>query len=248
MDYLKARELIFRGLNNMDEYFSIIPARGGSKRLPHKNILLLNNKPLIWYTIEASLKSKYIKETIVSTDSIEIINSIKSFDIKVIKRPKKLATDTAKTSDVIMHVLKNISTYPSYIVLLQPTSPLRTSTHIDAAIDFLKNKNADAVVSVCETDHNPLWCNTLPTDLSMKNFLIEEIRNKRSQELQKYYRINGAIYICKTTRFLEEKTLFLKDNIFAYIMKKEDSVDIDEKIDLIMAETLLKLNFKGKNN
>lgn len=98
----------------------------------------------------------------------------------------------------------------------------------------------DEIVSVCEMDHSPLWSNTLPQNRSMGNFLREEVLNKRSQDLEKYYRINGAIYICKTERLLKEKSFFLKDNIFAYQMDRKSSVDIDEEIDFRMAEVLKK--------
>jgi len=104
----------------------------------------------------------------------------------------------------------------------------------------LLSKNADAVVSVCEMDHSPLWANTLPEDLSMANFLHDDIKNKRSQDLPTYYRINGAIYIVNTNRFIREQTLFLSDNIFAYIMPQETSIDIDDYFDLMLVETILK--------
>ena len=104
---------------------------------------------------------------------------------------------------------------------------------------MLETKKADAVVSVCEMDHSPLWSNTLPKDLSMNDFIKEEVKNKRSQDLDKYYRLNGAIYICKIDKFLKENTLFLKNNIFAYIMDRKSSVDIDDEIDFKLAEVLI---------
>ncbi|MBD3799489.1 MAG: acylneuraminate cytidylyltransferase family protein, partial [Epsilonproteobacteria bacterium] len=110
---------------------------------------------------------------------------------------------------------------------------------INEAIELLENKNADAVVSVCEMDHSPLWSNTLPPDRCMSNFLKEEVLNKRSQDLETYFRINGAIYICETEKLLEGKSFFLKENIFAYIMDRENSIDIDEKIDFKMAEIMM---------
>jgi len=124
--------------------------------------------------------------------------------------------------------------------LLQPTSPLRNEKHIDEAIELLEVKNADAVVSVCEMNHSPLWSNTLPQDGNMKEFLRDEVLNKRSQDLEKYYRLNGAIYICQSDKLLENRGFFLKDNIFAYIMNRKSSIDIDEEIDLKVAEILIK--------
>lgn len=211
-------------------FLAIIPARGGSKRLPRKNVLDLAGKPLVAWTIEAGLKSKYIDQVIVTSEDEEIVNISQKFGADIIIRPENLANDTATTFDAIKHTVDNTSRF-DYIVLLQPTSPLRNEKHIDEAIELLITKHADAVISVCEMDHNPLWSNTLPEDGNMTNFLREEIKNKRSQDLPTYYHLNGAIYICKTEKLLDEKTFFLKDNIYGYFMDKKSSVDIDEEID-----------------
>ena len=194
---------------------------------------------MIAYSIEAGLQSKYIDKIVVSSDDEEILQISKKFGAETIKRPDYLAGDTATTFDAIKHTIENLEKY-EYIVLLQPTSPLRNSKHIDEAIELLKEKKASAVVSVCEMEHSPLWSNTLDDTLSMNNFLKDEVLNKRSQDLEKYYRLNGAIYICKTELLLKEKSFFLKENIFAYIMDRKSSVDIDEEIDFKMAEFFLK--------
>lgn len=225
------------------KFLAIIPARGGSKRLPRKNVLDLCGKPLITYTIEAALKSKYIDKVIVSSDDEEILNISKKNGADIIKRPIDLANDTATTFDTIKHTIDNFEKY-DYIVLLQPTSPLRNEKHIDEAIQLLEEKNADSIISVCEMDHSPLWSNTLPKDGNMSNFLKDEILNKRSQDLEKYYRLNGAIYICKTSKLLEEKSFILKKKIFAYIMDRKNSIDIDEKIDFHIAKILIKVKNK----
>ncbi len=219
-------------------FLAIIPARGGSKRLPRKNVLDLNGKPLIAWSIEAGLKSKYIDKLIVSSEDAEILNISKEFGALTLERPDELASDTATTFDTVKHVIENTNEY-DYIILLQPTSPLRTEKHIDQAIELLEIKNADAVVSVCEVDHSPLWSNTLPKDGNMSNFLKEDVLNKRSQDLEKYYRLNGAIYICNTKKLLEEKSFLIKENIFAYMMNREASIDIDEIIDFKIASFLL---------
>jgi len=219
-------------------FLAIIPARGGSKRLPRKNILNLCGKPLISYSIEAGLKSKYIDKVVVSSDDDEILEIAQKFGAKTIKRPPDLANDTSTTFDAIKHTIDNLEKY-DYIVLLQATSPLRTAKHINEAIELLEEKNANAVVSVCQMEHSPLWSNVLPKDGNMKDFLKDEVLNKRAQDLEKYYRLNGAIYICKTKKFLENKGFFLKENIFAYIMDRKNSVDIDEEIDFKLAEVLV---------
>jgi len=228
---------------NGKTFLAIIPARGGSKRLPNKNILPLAGKPMLVWTIESAIQSKYLDEIVLSTDSDDIIKVAGNYKIKTIKRPIELASDTAKTVDVVKHVIENIDKKYDFIVLLQPTSPLRTSTHIDEAIEQLIKLNADAIISVTETDHSPLWCNILPENLSMENFISEDIKHKRSQELPKFYRLNGAIYICKTEKLIEENTFFLKKNVYAYIMDKKSSIDIDEELDFKLAEIILKEKF-----
>lgn len=219
-------------------FLAIIPARGGSKRLPKKNILDLAGKPLIAWSIEAGLNSDLIDKVIVTSDDEKILKTSQGLGADTINRPDRLASDTATTFDAIKHTIENTHKY-DYVVLLQPTSPLRDENHIDEAIKLLVSKEADAVVSVCETDHSPLWSNTLPLDESLVGFLKDEVLNKRSQDLEKYYRLNGAIYICKTDRLLEEKTLFISDDIFAYTMDRKSSIDIDEKIDFDIAKVLM---------
>jgi len=221
-------------------YLAIIPARGGSKRLSNKNILNLSGKPLIAWSIEAALKSKYIDYIVVTSDSDKILEIARNYDVITIKRPDELASDTAKSIDVIKHVIENVDGKYDYLVLLQPTSPLRNEKHIDEAIELLDIKKADAIISVCEMEHSPLWSNTLPDDLSMKDFLRKDIKNKRSQDLPKYYRLNGAIYICKIDKLLKQNTLFLDENIYAYIMDRKSSVDIDDEVDFKLAEILIK--------
>lgn len=223
-------------------FLAIIPARGGSKRLPRKNLLDLCGKPLIAWSIEAGIKSKYLDAIVLSSDDSEILKIGEDYKIQTIKRPQKLASDIASSVDVVKHVIKNLESY-EYIVLLQPTSPLRDSSHIDEAIELLENKNADAIISVCEMDHSPLWSNTLNENLSMQDFLNKDVLQKRGQDLDKYYRLNGAIYICKTKRFIEESSFFLKKNIYAYVMDVQNSVDIDKRIDLESARLYMTNKF-----
>ena len=219
---------------------AIIPARGGSKRLPLKNVISLAGKPLIEWTIRAALETEKITNTIVTSDDDEILKISKNLGTSIIKRPKDLAQDDSTTFDTLKHTIENTIEEYDYILLLQATSPLRNSNHIKEAIELLESKSADAIISVCEVDHSPLWSNTLDKDKNMKNFLKKEVINKRSQDFEKYYRLNGAIYICKISKFLEEESFFLKNNTYAYVMKRENSIDIDEEIDLVIAEALIK--------
>ena len=222
-------------------FLAVIPARGGSKRLPGKNILDLCGKPIIAWSIEAGLNSSYIDKVVVSSDDDDILETAKRFKAEIIKRPKQLASDTTSSFEVVKHAIDNLESY-DYVVLLQPTSPLRNNQHINKAIEFLEEKKADSIISVCEVDHSPLWSNTLQEDFSMNTFIKEEAINKRSQDLEKYYRLNGAIYICEINKFLKEREFFLGENVYAFIMNREHSIDIDEKIDLEFARILASNN------
>ena len=231
------------------KFLAIIPARGGSKRLPRKNVLDLGGKPLIAWTIEAALGCSYIDEVVVTTDDDEIAEVAKKFGANVpFLRPAILASDTATSFDAIKHTIDfyrdELSKEFDFVVLLQPTSPLRDSRNIFEAIKLLEKKNADAIISVCKVDHSPLWMNILPVNTSMENFLRDEVKNVRSQDLPQNYRLNGALYICQTDKLLTEKSFFISTNIFAYIMSKETSVDIDDLFDHELAQCLLSSNSK----
>ena len=225
---------------------AIIPARGGSKRLPGKNTMELCGKPLVAWTIEAALGSKYIDRVIVSTDddNVVMISDKYGADIPLL-RPIELATDEATSIDVVLHLLTQLEHEGEeydYTILLQPTSPLRTTDDINKSIDLLKDRRSDAVISVCEVEHSPLWCNTISDDGDLSYFLKRSILNKRSQDLEQYYRLNGAIYLCSVERIREENTFFLSSNSVAYKMSQKRSVDIDNEIDFLLAESLFKLS------
>jgi len=220
----------------------LIPARGGSKGLPRKNIKILMGKPLIAWTIEQALASKYLDRVIVSTDDEEIATISKKYGAEIpFMRPKELATDEARGIDVILHTInwmeKNDKTY-DLIILLQPTVPLRSSEDIDKAIELLFSKKAKGILSVCEVEHHPYWSNTLPEDGCMKDFVEAEIMNKNRQELPTFYRLNGAIYIAYI-EYLKAQNGFFGENSYAYIMPKERSIDIDNEIDFKLAELLM---------
>ncbi len=227
------------------EILYIIPARGGSKGLPGKNIKLLAGKPMIAYSILAALNCKHKGIVLVSTDDEAIAAVAKSAGAEVpFLRPKELSDDTASTTDVIIHAIdyyKNKSVYFDLIVVLQPTSPLRISDDIDTAIALLNEKNATAIVSVCENEHHALWSNSLPENGSMKDFIREEIKGKNRQQLPKNYRLNGAIYVSKIDEFTKYKG-FIHEGTFAYIMPSSRSVDIDNEIDFKLAEILIANN------
>lgn len=223
--------------------FGLIPARGGSKRLPRKNVLPLAGKPLIAHSIEAALQSTFLERVIVSTDDREIADTALEHGADIpFLRPPELATDTASSLDVLIHALRalqaNGESY-DYLVELQPTSPLRSPADIDGAVRLLLEKQADAVISVCKTDHPPEWSNTLPSDGSLASFFRPGIRNTRSQDLPVSYRLNGAIYIFNCRRLLDTGSLDMDNNSYAYLMPRERSIDIDTDLDLRIAEAVL---------
>jgi len=223
---------------NRKKILAVVTARGGSKRLPNKNILDLGGKPLISWTIAEALKSNYIDELIVSTDSKTIAEVAEEYGANVpFMRPKELSDDAATSVSVLKHAIEALNREFDYIMLLQPTSPLRRVADIDTSIQMLSNETK-AVVSVTNVSHSPLWSNTLPADLSMKKFIRDEIKNKRSQDLPPYFRLNGAIYISEIDYF-NEINGFIGDLTKAYIMKEERSIDIDSKLDLDFCKLLL---------
>ena len=231
-------------MHNNINFLTIIPARGGSKRVPGKNIKLLHDKPLIAWTIEAALNCHHLNRVIVSTDDNNIAKIAIEYGAEVpFIRPALLAQDNSTTVDMVKHALKFYSSNQEtfdYVVLLQPTSPLRNSEHITEAIELLLKKKADAIISVCKVEHSPLWTNIIPKNGSLKSFINDDVKNVRSQDLDDYYRLNGAIYIVNVKRLFEENTLFLSENIFSYEMDTINSVDIDENIDFLYTEFLLK--------
>lgn len=218
----------------------LIPARGGSKRLPRKNVQMLAGKPLLAWTVDAARAARHLDRVILSTDDEEIAAIGRQHDAEVpFMRPAELASDTASSLDVVLHALRTLQDrgeHYDYVVILQPTSPLRTAADIDAAIELLLETRGDAVISVCETDHPPEWSNTLPPDRSMRQFYRPGIRDTRSQDLPKSYRLNGAIYIYDCARLLRTGSLQMDDSCYAYVMPRERSVDIDSEIDFEIAQ------------
>lgn len=220
---------------------AIIPARGGSKRLPGKNIKKLFGKPLIEWTIDSALKSKCFDKVIVSTDSVEIMEIAVHAGAEVpYLRPPELSTDTATTNDVITDVvdwLEQKGVEITTVMILQPTSPLRTEKDIEQAFELMYEKKAEAIVSVCKVEHPIQYCNILPDDLSLNNFIdLENI--KRSQDLPAFYRINGAIYLFNRS-YVSNISKIYSEGTYAYIMNNSNSIDIDEQIDFDFAEILM---------
>ncbi|WP_333860845.1 acylneuraminate cytidylyltransferase family protein [Clostridium sp.] len=223
-------------------FLAIIPARSGSKGIVDKNIKEMNDKPLMAYTIESCIRSKIFEDIIVSTDSKKYAKIAEKFGASVpFLRPKELSTDTASNHDVILHVLdkmKKIGKYYDYTVLLQPTSPLRNENHILESVDKLLSFNANSVVGMCEVDY-PSGINVILDSNMRLDFLFDDSKNRRRQDIKREYRINGAIYICRTSYFLKYKS-FYKEKSYPYIMDKISSIDIDDMYQFEFAKFILK--------
>lgn len=224
---------------------AIIPARSGSKGIKDKNVKMLNGKPLLAYSVEAAIKSGMFEEIMVTTDSEEYARIARECGAKVpFLRSTEQSSDTASSWDVVKEVLgsyKKMGREFDTVALLQPTSPLRTSEDILAGYKRMKEKDAKLVVAVCETDHSPLWSNTLNEDCSMVEFINPEVQSTPRQLLPIYYRINGALYIIDT-QHLEHVDNIYSYKSFAVVMDKRKSVDIDDELDFMLAENIMRMS------
>lgn len=227
------------------EVLAFIPARGGSKGVPRKNIKEFNGQPLIAWTIDAAKKSKYITKVLVSTEDQEIAEVSKSVGAEVpFLRPQELAQDHTPTMDVVMHSLDYLKQHfqytPNYVVLLQCTSPLRNENHIDEAIECILDKQGDAIVSVTEVEHTPFWMKKIDQEGYMEDFLAyDKQKYTRRQDFPKIYRINGAIYIAKTEKLLAYKDFEMEKSL-SYKMERISSIDIDSLDDFNLAQFYMK--------
>lgn len=223
---------------------SIIPARGGSKGIPHKNIMPILDKPLIAYSIEESQKSKYIDCTLVSTDDHEIKKVSLNYGASVpFLRPEELSSDSAKSIDVVLHGVEYFNIQGEkfdYVVLLQPTSPLRKAKDIDEAIELLLKKEGKSLVSVCESEDNPVLMRTIENEklVPIVKFGGSDLRR---QLLPKVYTFNGALYINQVDMLFREKT-FVNEETIPFIMDRYKSIDIDDILDAKLVEVILKEN------
>ncbi|TAN45249.1 MAG: acylneuraminate cytidylyltransferase family protein [Nitrospirae bacterium] len=219
---------------------AFIPARGGSKGIPKKNLALLNGKPLIQYTIEAAKKSRYINDIFVSSDDSEIIGFCESVGVSVpYRRPEELATDSSSIVDTLMHALDWMGKrkeLPYVIMLLQPTSPLRTANNIDEAVELFVSDGAESLISVHRMVEHPYEC--LKVAAGGWEYLVrpEKEAFRRQDYNEDFYYINGAIYIVKTDFFIREKKFVLENRTKLYIMPPEKGVDVDDALGLKKAE------------
>lgn len=218
---------------------SIIPARGDSKGIPMKNLIKLNKKPLLEYTVKASLESNLTTKTIVSTDNLKISDYALKLGAEVIKRPPKLSTDKMTIEPVIFHTLdvlkKKQNFIPDLIVLLQNTSPLRNSKHIDESIQLLLKKKYDSVFSAFKS-HYFLW-EMLPKGSKPINYSPKKRPNR--QEIRNQFIENGALFVTKYASFIKNACR-ISDKIGIYEMSEELSYQIDSEHDKNLIENILK--------
>ena len=236
---------------NGKEILGIIPARAGSKGLRHKNMKLFCGKPLISWTVEAALKSKYIDKVIVSTDSQDIAKIVNQYgELAPFIRPTFLSTDTALSIDVIRHVCEyskqQYSKEYDYIALLEPTSPLRETTDIDNAIFKLNTKNVSSVVGISKTEsQNPAFL----VKKNAKDFIswydTSQSIGIRRQEVDPIFYLEGSIYVSDRNKLFEENS-FYHDETIGYVMSKDKSLEIDDEFDFIMAEALMRHRIENK--
>ncbi|UCF61326.1 MAG: acylneuraminate cytidylyltransferase family protein [Anaerolineaceae bacterium] len=227
------------------EVLAIIPARGGSKGIPRKNIRLIAGKPLIHYTVETALKCQALNRVVVSTEDVEIADLVTGMGSEVLRRPEDLAQDDTPMVPVIQHALRSLAEdgyQPEIIVLLQPTAPLRQSEHIDDCLELISVTEINSIVSVSPVPAHfrPDWQFIISEGGELQTFSGRDLVGiqKRRQELSMTYTRNGAIYAVRREAFIECENL-LAPPCKAYIMANKYSVNIDTEEDFWIAERYL---------
>lgn len=223
-------------------YLAIVTARSGSKRLPGKNVMDLCGKPLFVWSVLAGRQCSKVAKTIVSTDSADYQDiALTAGAACPWLRSGELAADNTSSADVVKEVLHRLgdeATHYRGLVLLQPTSPLRSADDISAAIELRERQNAPAVVSVSEAECPPAWMGKIGDDLLMDDFVQPQYRGLRSQDLGTWYRLNGAVYVIGIEEFLAEHG-FMPRGTVAYCMPRARSIDVDTAFDFELARLLM---------
>lgn len=217
---------------------ALIPARGGSKGLPGKNILPVHGRPLLALTADAARAASALDRIVVSSDADSILAAARTCGVEAMRRPAELASDTATTVDVVLHAL---DAYPGHdvVVVLQPTSPLRSAADIDAALERFAASGAPACVSVCEAEQSPYWMYRLGERQTLLPLLDASVEATRRQDLPAVYVLNGAVYVADAA-WLRATRAFVGPGTVAHIMPAERSLDIDTLEDFRMLEAALR--------
>lgn len=223
-----------------DKVLAIIPARGGSKGVPRKNVRSVGGKPLIAWTVTSALAATTIDRIILSSDDAEIIETARQWGCEIpFIRPPDLATDTASMLDVIHHAVDHCGSGFEWVVLLQPTSPLRSPDDIDATVNACIQAHAPAAVTVTPSDKSPFWM-YFRGDSGLMKPILDDPRNLsyRRQDLPPAYALNGAVYVARRD-WLKGRTSFLSPETICHVMPRDRSIDIDTEFDISMLEAYL---------
>ena len=218
----------------------LIMARGGSKGLPRKNLREIGGKPLIAWSVEAGKQSQFIDRLILSSDDEEIIETVRQLECEIpFVRPESLATDASSPVDVIRHALESLPEKYDYLVLLQPTSPLRIASDIDRCVELCYQNKAPACVTIVESEKNPYWMYELQGDRRLEPVMSEAARIVRRQDLPKTYTLNGAVFVARADWIVDQDD-FLGPDTLGSEMPRVRSIDIDSETDLVVADAILK--------
>ena len=220
----------------------IITARGGSKGLPGKNIMQFNGRPLLYWTIIAAQRSKYLDGLIITTDCNEIAKIAEQFGCDVpFLRPKELAQDTSPSSVAIIHALESLRETYDYLTILEPTSPLREGKDIDQSIEIVVDKNLKSVLSVSKVEaHHPLFLFTKSGQNILSNYLAQDYKSLRRQDISPLYALDGNIYTVRTREYIQTGEVLFGDASFALLLEPWKEIEIDTKYDFIIAQALAK--------
>ena len=238
---------MFRG----QKVLAVIPARGGSKRLPEKNLRLIQGRPLVVKALDVARNSRFIDRGVLSTDDYRVAALAQEYGYSdTLMRPESLASDQATMTSVLLHVvgaLRDQGSEYGYLVLLQPTSPLREARHVDQGFVRILERSATGLLSVCLSEKPKEWLGSIGAEGSLNEFIRETNLDAQTQDLRPSYQINGAIYIVPVEQFLKYKSLFLPEGMVALIMDRSESIDIDYDHDFQLAEWLLQNQHSTKS-
>jgi len=217
---------------------ALILARGGSKEIPQKNIKLLKGKPLIGWTIEEALKASSPSSVVVSTDDEQIASVARRFGARVpFMRPSEISEDNTDSITSVMHSIQHLNEF-DWVLLLQPTSPLRSAKDIDGIVKLCLDKNSPSAVSICELNKNHNWFYKTDEFGKLKPIYLDKPKISIRQKLSKSFVLNGALYLARIS-WLKENSSFIGEETLGYEMSQETSVDIDTQLDWNWAEFLI---------
>ena len=211
----------------------VIPARGGSKGIPRKNLVPLGGEPLVVHTLRAAAAARLLDAVVVSTDDTDIAAVARTHGVEVVERPAALARDDSPTEDALIHAVETLGVEPEYVVTLEPTSPLRTGRLIDRCLELAYRERADAVVTVAET--SPM-VGRLRGDRF--EFLLPGLPRRR-QDRDALYRESSTVWVTRTAHLLARRSV-LADPLHAVIVPDDEAIDVNTPLDLVVAEALLR--------